>query len=443
LPHRGAGDPALHQRAMPAQDQKKRLHLPQRAVALVLAGDSGGRRPRSSGPRAPIAAHFGGKFRTVDFALSNCLNSGIRRVGVITPNKSHSLVRHLERGWSFLKSEANEFVALLPPRPGHDEELLCRGSADALSHNQDLLERYDAEFLLVLGGDHIYKMNYAMMLADHVAKGRECTVACIEVPRDAASSFGVLGVDEHWRITDFDYRPAAPLCAPGCTDRSLASMEIYIFNAKYLVTALARDQNDTDSSHDLGKDIVARAVRDGHAAAHPFALSCVGTAPGSAPYWRNVASTDAYWEANIDLTSTAPELDLYDSHWPIRTHHAELAPAKFLHNQPDRRGMAVESLVAGGCVVSGSVLRSVLFSAVRVHSYASVEWSVLLPDVKVGRGARLHRVVVARGCTIPDGLVIGEDAAVDAERFFRSDIGITLVTADMLARLPPQPCATS
>ena len=428
---------------MPEHDPAKRLHLPQRAVALVLAGGSGSRPPRPNSHRASPAAHFGGKFRTVDFALSNCLNSGIRRIGVITPYKSHSLLRHLERGWSFLKIEANEFVAMLPQRQHKDEAPPWRGSADALLQHQDALQRHHAEFLLVLGGDDIYKMNYASMLADHVAKGRECTVACIEVPRHAAREFNVVAVDEHGRITDVADRPAEPRCMPGSTDRSLVSMEIYIFNAKYFFAQLARDAADPVSGHDLGRDIVAHAVRGGDAVAHRFALSCVGTAAGNTPYWRNVGSIDAHWEANIDLTSTEPQLDLYDSHWPIRTHHAELAPAKFLHNQPERRGMAVESLVAGGCVVSGSVLRSVLFSSVRVHSYASVEWSVLLPSVEVGRHARLRRVVVERGCSIPAGLVIGEDAAVDAERFVRTAAGITLVTAERLACLPPGPCASS
>ena len=428
---------------MPEHDPAKRLHLPQRAVALVLAGDSESGPLRLSGERANPAAHFGGKFRTVDFALSNCLNSGIRRIGVITPFKSHSLLRHLERGWSFPKTDANEFVALLPPRQRSDEAPSCGGSAEALWQHQEILERHHAEFVLVLGGDHIYKMNYASMLADHVAKGRECTVACIELPQDAARDFNVLTVDAQGGITDVADRPAEPRCMPGGADRCLVSMEIYVFNAKYFFAELARDATDPVSGHDLGKDIVARAVRAGHAVAHRFAQSCVGTPPGSTPYWRSLGSIDAYWEANIDLTSTRPQLDLYDTHWPIRTHHAELAPAKFLHNQPERRGMAIESLVAGGCVVSGSVLRSVLFSSVRVHSYASVEWSVLLPAVEVGRHARLRRVVVERGCSIPAGLVIGEDAAVDAERFVRTGAGITLVTAERLALLTPSPCTTS
>jgi glucose-1-phosphate adenylyltransferase len=354
---------------------------------------------------------------------------------VVTPYKSHSLLRHLERGWAFLKSDANQFVNVLPAQRPKDDELRLCGTADAVAQHQDILDSYLAEYVLVLGSEHIYKMNYAAMLADHVAKGRACTVACIEVPRDEARAFGVLTVDGQWRITDFVDQPSEPPAMPGSSDRSLASMGIYIFNAKYLYTELLRVRADPASSHDFGMDLVPRAVRNGHAAAHAFARSCVGTAPGNTPYWRDVGTIDAYWNANIDLTAAKPLLDLYDTHWPIRTNHAELAPAKFMHNQPDRRGMAIESLVSGGSIVSGSVLRSVLFSGVRVHSYASVEWSVLLPDVEVGRHARLHRVVAERGCVIPDGLVIGEDARADAERFVRTGSGITLVTAEMLARL--------
>jgi glucose-1-phosphate adenylyltransferase len=414
------------------------MHLPHRAVALVLAGESGGCRLPAACQRA-TTTHFGGKFRTVDFALSNCLNSGIRRVGVVTPYKSHSLLRHLERGWAFLNSDANAFVNLLPlRRPVDDGQRPC-GTADAVGQNLDILDSYLAEYVLVLAGDHIYKMNYAAMLADHVAKGRECTVACVEMPRHEASDFAVVAVDEHWQITGYVERPAEPACMPGTSDKSLASMGIYIFNAKFLQAELARDMADPASSHDFGRDIVPRAVRNGAAAAHPFARSCVGTAPGQAPYWRTVGTIDAYWDANIDLTADEPLLDLYDARWPIKTHHADLAPAKFMHNRPDRRGMAIESLVSAGCVISGSVLRSVLFSAVRVHSYASVEWSVLLPGVQVGHHVRLCRVVVDRGCTVPDGMVIGEDAAADAERFVRTERGITLVTAEMLARLPDQP----
>jgi glucose-1-phosphate adenylyltransferase len=422
------------------RDHTQRQHLPWRAVALVLPG---GRGALAAGCNAKPAVHFGGKFRIVDFALSNCVNSGIRRIGVITQHKSHSLQRHLQRGWAFLKSGADELVDLLPTEQRKDAEHGYRGTADAVLQNQAIIDGVNAEYVVVIDGDHVYKMNYALMLADHVAKGRECTVACIDVPPGEPCAFGSMVVNDQWRITDVVETIAAPPRTPGGAERLLASMGVYIFNAKYLAAALARDTADPASSHDFAKDIVPRAVRNGDAAAHPFARSCVGSAPGTTPYWRDVATIDAYWEANIDLTAAQPRLNLYDVHWPIWTHQAQLAPAKFLHNQPDRRGMAVESLVAGGCIVSGSVQRSVLFSEVRVHSYASVEWSVLLPGVDVGRHARLHRVVVERDCTIPEGLVIGEDAVADAERFSRTDGGVTLVTAEMLERLSTQPCATT
>ena len=422
---------------MPLQHSRPRLHLPQRALALVLARKAGCLLAASDGQRAAAAAHFGGKFRTIDFTLSNCLNSGIRRVGVITHYKSHSLQRHLERGWAPVKTDADPFVSLLTARRPRDDQEQCDGSAEAVASHQDILDSYLAEYVLVLGGEHIYKMNYAAMLADHVAKGRECTVACIEVPLDEARALGVVSVDAQWRITDFNQQPAEPACMPGRSDRALASMGIYIFNANYLYAELARDRADPTSSHDFDRDLVPHAVRGGDAVAHPFAQSCVGTAPGNTPYWRDVGTIDAYWQANIDLTATQPLLDLYDIHWPIRTNHTELASAKFLHDQPDRRGMAVESLVAGGCVISGSVARSVLCAGVRVHSYANVESSVLLPDVAVGRHAHLRRVVVDRGCSIPDGLIVGVDAAADAERFLRTNNGVTLITAERLARLLP------
>ncbi|MDP3820005.1 MAG: glucose-1-phosphate adenylyltransferase [Burkholderiales bacterium] len=416
----------------------QRQHLPWRAVALVLPGGYGEQVPvRKPQP----AAHFGGKFRMVDFALSNCVNSGIRRIGVITQHKSHSLQRHLQRGWASLKSGADDLIELLPTRQRKDSEPGYRGTADAVFQNLAIVDATNAEYVVVIDGDHIYKMNYALMLADHVAKGRECTVACIEVPPDAASASGVMLVNGHAQIIDIGPRLAAPAAAAG--ERVLAGMGVYIFNAKYLAAELARTLDEPASRHDFASSIVPRAVRGGHATAHPFARSCVGNAPGATPYWRDVGTVDAYWDANIDLTAAHPRLDLYDPHWPIWTHQAQLAPAKFLHDQPDRRGMAVESLVAGGCIVSGSVRRSVLFPAVRVHSYASVEWSVLLPGVEVGRHARLRRVVVERDCTIPAGLVIGEDAVADADRFFRTDKGITLVTAEMLERLSAEPHATA
>ena len=420
---------------MEAKDLAHNLDLPKRAVALVLAGGRGSRLRNLTDARAKPAVYFGGKFRIVDFALSNCLNSGIRRIGVITQYKSHSLLRHLQRGWAFLKSEMNEFVDLLPAQQRADEESWYRGTADAVFQNQDILDGYGADYVVVLAGDHIYKMNYALMLADHVAKGRECTVGCIAVPRAEASAFGVMAVDADNRITEFVEKPADPPPMPGDPTHSLASMGIYVFNADYLYAELARDMADPNSTHDFGKDIIPHAVRNGCAAAHPFALSCVSSQPDQEPYWRDVGTIDAYWDANIDLTATVPLLDLYDKRWPIWTYQPQLPPAKFVHNQADRRGMAIESMVSGGCIISGAVFRSVLFSSVRVHSHSTVNWSVLLPEVQVGRRARLTRVVVDRGCVIPDGLVIGEDAAEDARRFHRSEHGITLVTRDMLARL--------
>ena len=411
------------------------LDLPRRAVALVLAGGRGSRLKNLTDSRAKPAVYFGGKFRIVDFALSNCMNSGIRRIGVITQYKSHSLLRHLQRGWAFLKSEMNEFVDLLPAQQRVDEESWYRGTADAVYQNQDILAAYRADYVVVLAGDHVYKQNYALMLADHVEMGLECTVGCIEVSRAEASAFGVMAVDEDRRIIDFIEKPADPPAIAGKPDRALASMGIYIFNARFLYRELERDMADPGSSHDFGKDIIPNLVKAGKAAAHPFAMSCVGGRTGLPPYWRDVGTIDAYWDANMDLTATEPLLNLYDTNWPIWTYQPQLPPAKFVHNQDDRRGMAIESLVSGGCIVSGAVFRSVLFSLVRVHSYASVNWSVLLPGVEVGRHARVTRAVIDRDCHIPDHLVIGEDPVADAARFHRTESGITLVTRDMLRRL--------
>jgi glucose-1-phosphate adenylyltransferase len=416
-------------------DLARSFDLPKRAVALVLAGGRGSRLKNLTDSRAKPAVYFGGKFRIVDFALSNCLNSGIRRIGVITQYKSHSLLRHLQRGWAFLKTEMNEFVDLLPAQQRVDEESWYRGTADAVYQNQDILAAYRADYVVVLAGDHIYKQNYALMLADHVAQGRECTVGCIEVSQQEATAFGVMAVDANRVITDFVEKPVDPPTIPGKPGRTLASMGIYIFNARYLYKELERDMNDPNSSHDFGKDIIPKMVKAGVAVAHPFELSCVGGKPGVEPYWRDVGTIDAYWDANIDLTATDPLLNLYDTNWPIWTYQPQLPPAKFVHNQDDRRGMAIESMVSGGCIVSGAVFRSVLFSVVRVHSYSSVNWSVLLPGVQVGRHARINRAVIDRDCVIPDGLVIGEDAAADAARFYRTDSGITLVTRDMLRKL--------
>jgi glucose-1-phosphate adenylyltransferase len=410
------------------------FELPRRTVALVLAGGRGSRLMHLTANRAKPAVYFGGKFRIVDFALSNCLNSGIRRIGVITQYKSHSLLRHLQRGWAFLKSEMNEFVDLLPAQQRMDEGSWYRGTADAVYQNQDIVASYRAvDYILVLAGDHVYKMNYALMLADHKRLGAECTVGCIQVPRAEAKGFGVMAIDAQRRIVDFVEKPDDPPAMPGNPDHSLASMGIYVFNAKYLFEELERDMSDITSNHDFGKDIIPKMVREGVVAAHPFDLSCVGA--GLSPYWRDVGTIDAYWDANIDLTATDPQLNLYDTRWPVWTYQPQLPPAKFVHNAEDRRGMAIESLVSGGCIVSGAVFRSLLFSSVRVHSHSKVDWSVLLPQAEIGRGVRLTRVVLDRGCSVPDGVVIGEDPTADAARFYRTESGITLVTRDMLQPL--------
>jgi len=412
-----------------------RLQLPRRAMALVLAGGRGSRLHELTDIRAKPAVYFGGKFRIVDFAMSNCLNSGIRRMAVLSQYKSHSLLRHVQRGWGFLKSEMNEFVDLLPAQQRIDEASWYRGTADAVFQNLDIIRGHRPKYILVLAGDHVYKMDYARMLVDHVEEGAPCTVGCIEVPLAEATAFGVMKVDEHNRILAFAEKPAQPEPMPGRPDVALASMGIYLFDAEFLYDTLPRHMSGSQTQHDFGRDVIPALVREGQAIAHPFSRSCVNRVEGKDAYWRDVGTLDAYWEANIDLTATDPQLDLYDRDWPIWTYQEQLPPAKFVHDAGDRRGIALESMVSGGCIISGSLRRSLLFSSVRVHSYAQVDHAVLLPEVQVGRGARLSRVIVDRGCVIPDGLVVGEDAAADAARFNRTERGVTLITRDMLARL--------
>lgn len=420
--------------------ERRTFQLPGRVVALVLSGGRGSRLYELTDRRAKPAVYFGGKFRIVDFALSNCVNSGIRRIGIVAQYKSHSLLRHIQRGWSFLRGEVNEFVDLLPAQQRVNEESWYRGTADAVYQNIDIIESYrpSPDFVLILAGDHVYKMNYAAMLVDHVESGAECTVACIEVSRKDAQGFGVMAVDESGQITDFVEKPADPPAIPGKPDRALCSMGIYIFNAAYLYADLARDIADPSSSHDFGKDIIPRAVKAGCAKAHFFERSCVHApeeAPGKDDYWRDVGTVDAYWEANVDLTATDPLLNLYDRRWPIWTYQPQLPPAKFVHNQIDRHGIAIESTVSGGCIISGEINRSLLFSSCRIHSYSKVNWSVLLPNVEVGRGAKLSRCIIDNGVQIPAGMVIGEDGAEDARRFRRTENGICLVTRKMIENI--------
>jgi glucose-1-phosphate adenylyltransferase len=425
-------------RSLVQQDRHMQPHmLVRRTIALVLAGGRGSRLKQLTDRRAKPAVYFGGKFRIVDFALSNCVNSGIRRIGVITQYKSHSLLRHLQRGWSFLRAELNEMVDLLPAQQRVDEEHWYRGTADAIYQNLDIIQSSKPEYVVVLAGDHVYKMDYSLMLKDHVDSGAGCTVGCIEVPRAEASAFGVMAVDGTRKITEFVEKPADPPPMPGNDAVSLASMGIYIFDSKYLYDLLEDDIANPNSSHDFGKDVIPRVVREGRAIAHPFSMSCVSSTPDAVPYWRDVGTIDAFWEANLDLASVTPELDIYDTNWPIWTSQRQLPPAKFVQDADGKHGQAINTMVSGGCIVSGSIVsNSVLFSSVRVHSFCVIDQAVLLPEVTIGQSCRLSRVVVDRGCTLPDGLVIGEDPVADAARFERTENGVVLVTKDMLNRLP-------
>ena len=409
--------------------------LPKRAMALILAGGRGSRLKQLTDTRCKPAVYFGGHFRIIDFVLSNCMNSGLRRIGVLTQYKSHSLLRHLQRGWNFLKSEMHEFVDLIPAQQRVDEEFWYRGTADAVYQSLDIIKANKPEYVVILAGDHIYKMDYARMLADHALSGAGVTVGCIEVDRQEAKAFGVMAIDENKKVTSFVEKPADPPAMPGKPDRALASMGIYIFTADYLYRMLDEDIALEGSSHDFGKDIIPKAVGEGQVVAHFFQDSCVYNSEKAPAYWRDVGTIDAYWEANIDLTATVPELNLYDRSWPIWTYQEQLPPAKFVHNEANRRGEAIESSVSAGCILSGSVHNSLLFSNCRVHSYTQIHGAVLLPEVQVGRNVRLTKVVVDRGCRIPDGLVVGEDPDDDARRFYRSEGGVTLITPRMLEKL--------
>lgn len=410
--------------------------LVRQAMAYVLAGGRGSRLFELTDKRAKPAVYFGGKTRIIDFALSNALNSGIRRFAVATQYKAHSLIRHLQNGWNFFRQERNESFDILPASQRVDEHHWYRGTADAVFQNIDIIESYGPEYIIVLAGDHIYKMDYGMMLRQHVDSGADVTVGCIDVARREATGFGVMRVDEQDRILDFVEKPADPPGLPDRPDRALASMGIYVFASEILFDQLRADAADPNSSHDFGKDIIPAMVRDGNARAHRFTRSCVRSRAETEPYWRDVGTLDAYWEANIDLTDTVPALDIYDKSWPIWTYAEITPPAKFVHNLEGRRGQAFSSLVSGGCIISGATLeRSLLFTGVHVHSWARLERAVVLPYVDIGRHARLKNVIVDRGVRIPEGLVVGEDPAEDARRFRRTERGVCLITQPMIDRL--------
>ncbi len=406
------------------------------AMAYVLAGGRGSRLYELTDRRAKPAVFFGGKSRIIDFALSNALNSGIRRIGVATQYKAHSLIRHLQRGWNFFRPERNESFDILPASQRVSETSWYSGTADAVFQNIDIIEAYHPEYMVVLAGDHVYKMDYELMLEQHVEQGADVTVGVLEVARREASGFGVMHVDERDRIIAFFEKPADPPGIPGNPHTALASMGIYVFKTAFLFDLLRRDAADRTSSHDFGKDIIPYVVSSGKAVAHRFSRSCVKADTEAEAYWRDAGTIDAYWEANIDLTTVVPSLDLFDHDWPIWTYSELTPPAKFVHDERDRRGEAINSLVSGGCIVSGAHLeRSLLFTGVKVHSYSRLEGAVVQPYVDIGRGARLRNVVVDRGVRIPPGLVVGEDPIQDAQRFRRSEKGTVLITQPMIDRL--------
>jgi glucose-1-phosphate adenylyltransferase len=408
--------------------------LTSNTYAMILAGGRGSRLMQLTDWRAKPAVPFGGKFRIIDFPLSNCVNSGIRRIGVATQYKSHSLIRHLQRGWSFLDGRLKEFVDLLPASQRVQEDLWYQGTADAVFQNLDILKSNQPEYVLILAGDHIYKMDYGRMLAYHVSRQADITVACIEVPLADARAFGVMSVDADLRVREFNEKPADPQPIPGETDRALASMGIYVFNARFLYEQVTRDADEPKSKHDFGRDIIPYLVPRYRVFAHRFQDSCVAM-NDNRPYWRDVGTVDAYWEANVDLIHVTPELSLYDEAWPIWTYQEQLPPAKFVFDDEDRRGTALDSMVSGGCILSGStVRRSVLFSNVHVHSYCTIEDAVILPDVEVNRHVRVRRVVIDKGCVLPEGFQAGFDRDEDRRRFHVTDKGITLVTPDMLGQ---------
>lgn len=420
---------------MSQQDKSRFVSLmTKNTYAMILAGGRGSRLHQLTDWRAKPAVPFGGKFRIIDFVLSNCVNSGIRRIGVATQYKSHSLLQHIQRGWSFLNGKFGEFIDVLPAQQWMQESWYL-GTADAVFQNLDILRDTDPDYVLILAGDHVYKMDYGKLLAFHVEKNADMTVACIEVPLNDAQAFGVMGVNAESRVVDFTEKPANPSSIPGKPGMALASMGIYVFNTKFLCEQLIRDADDPHSTHDFGKDIIPHLMLAGYRVfAQSFEDSCVRDEGGTS-YWRDVGTIDSYWEGNMELTKVVPDLNMYDREWPIWTYQEQLPPAKFVFDEDERRGMAVDSLVSGGCIISGaSVARSLLYSNVKVHSYSTVEDSVLLPNVEVGRNVKIRRAVVDKNCVIPDGLVVGYDHAADAQRFHVSANGITLVTPEMLGQ---------
>jgi glucose-1-phosphate adenylyltransferase len=397
-------------------------------LAVIMAGGRGERLKHLTEDRCKPATPFGGKFRIIDFVLSNCVNSGIRQISVLTQYKAHSLIQHIQRGWGYLRGEFGEFVEMIPAQQRLGAEWY-QGTADSLWQNMEIIRAHRPLHVLVLAGDHIYKMDYGPMIGFHVEKEADITVGVVEVPLERAREFGVLTVDESNRVLGFAEKPRNPEPMPGRPDIALASMGIYVFNPKLLERLLRADAEDPNSAHDFGKNVIPGAIDKLRVFAYPF--EDVRTKAQN--YWRDVGTVDAYYEANMELVRVSPELNIYDEQWPIWTYQEQLPPAKFVFDDEDRRGAAIDSMVSGGCIISGArVANSLLFSNVRVSDYSTVERSVLLPRVRVGERCRIERAIIDEGTLIPDGMQIGVDAAADAERFYVTEGGVVLVTAAMV-----------
>lgn len=422
----------------PISRQLLAKELPSNTVALILAGGKGSRLKALTQKQPKPSLHFGGKFRIIDFTLSNCINSGIYRVGILTQYYSHHLIQHIQHSWSFLNGKTNEFIEIFPAQQKQDAEDWYQGTADAIFQNLDVISQYQAKYIIVLAGDHIYKMDYSRMLLDHVEKGSQCTVACIEVPCSQASEFGIMDINDDEQIINFIEKPQFPPSMPGKPYSALASMGVYIFDAQYLYELLAEEQQKQNTQHDFGKNLIPKAVQQGKAWAHPFSRSCVYSDfnMGASPYWRDVGTIDAYWNANIDLVSAKPALDMYDPHWSIRTSHSPLAPARFIQGESPQSPQITNTLInAGSIVEDAKIANSVIFQNVRVNAHSQLDACVILPDVSIGYACRLRRCIIDSGCVLPNKLVIGEDPQWDAQHFYRSEGGIVLVTQKMLDNL--------
>lgn len=404
--------------------------LTRATLAIILAGGRGGRLANLTDWRTKPAIPFGGKFRLIDFPLSNCINSGVRRIQIVTQYKAHSLIQHVQRGWGFLRGEFGEFVEIVPAQQRLDKPLWFAGTADAIHQNIDIIKAHRPRYVLILAGDHVYKMDYGPMIALHVEQAADMTVGCVEMARERARAFGVMTVDENGRVLRFTEKPEEPNPVPSKPDTALVSMGIYVFEREYLFEQLRADAENIDSSRDFGRDVIPAAIAHDKVIAYPFA----DPKSGEQPYWRDVGTVDAFFEANLELIGKGSELDLYDQDRPIWTYQAQLPPAKFI-NDAGHRGIAIDSMVSGGDIIQGAEVRhSLLFSQVLVRPRAKVQDAVILPDVVVGEGCRIRRCVIDEGCRIPRETVIGEDDVADRERFFVSPKGVVLVTAEMLGQ---------